>query len=94
MNRVGFSLLELIVAIAVIGLIVGIVAVAPRQSRSTVKSRFQASRATALSSGHTIVAVDSSGAMVVSIAAYPSGIVVTDTSYTQDRSLRAGSADR
>lgn len=78
MKRSGFSLIELIVVIAIIGLIVGIVAVAPREAPpETTVAELAMSRA--LSTGQSILSRDSSSGNVVAIAAYPSGILVTDT---------------
>jgi len=93
MTRHGFSLLELIVAIAIVGLIVSIVAVTPFRRQNSFNPEQSAMEA-ALSSGHAIVAVDSSDGRVTSIAAYPSGVVVIDTISATESMMRKDQSDR
>ena len=67
MTQAGFSLLELIVAIAILGFIVGIVAVAPLRRQSNA-DQVQITVRAALSTGHTVVNCDSSDGGVRYIA--------------------------
>jgi len=94
MTRPGFSLLELIVVIAILGLLVGIVAVAPLR-RQPAADLIQISVRTALSSGHTVVSRDSlDGGGEAYVSAYPSGTIVIDTIYMQEHVTTSGSTQR
>jgi prepilin-type N-terminal cleavage/methylation domain-containing protein len=78
MIRAGFSLLEMLVAITIMGLVVGLVAAHAGQAMSSV-DKMDVARFQAMTSGHVIVIADSSARQHIILAAYPSGLLVADT---------------
>ena len=93
MTKPGFSLLEVIVAIAILGFVVGIVAVASLRQKPHADQVESTVRA-ALATGHAGVSRDSSGGGLRYVTGYPSGIVMIDTIRAQDHGTRDDSSSR
>jgi prepilin-type N-terminal cleavage/methylation domain-containing protein len=79
--RKGFSLLELIVAIAVLSLVVSFVAIAPATRRSVHPDAAARAASDAMRTGVTASAQDSLDGLLVNAAAYPDGRVVVESTY-------------